>query len=338
MSIVFIDGFDHYTITNMTRKWTSNTIGSAMVTGRTGAGQALQLTTTGSCEKVFNNTSQAWRIGFAVNLQSQTGSTFQVISLKDNTSSQVELTWLNSRRFQFSRNGTLVGSAGATTLSTSTWYYIEFYVSIKDSISLGNAQLYINGVQELNLPATTDIKNTANSFADRVNISGGGFWSFYIDDFVVSQEADTTTPTFLGDRKVATLYPDGSGNYSDFTGSDGNSVNNYQLVDETLTDDNDYVTGDAVSFRDSYSFTNPSQTPTTVDAIQVVSNIRKDDTGSRTGRTFVRVSGTNYEGSDITLSTSYIMDCNLYTSNPNTTLAWTASDVNALEAGVKVQS
>jgi len=338
MAIVFMDSFDHYAIGNMTRKWTSNTIGSAMSTGRTGVGQALNLTTTGSCEKVFPATSQAWRVGFGLKLNSQTGSTFQLCSLKDNTSSQFELTWVNNRRLQFSRNGTLLGSSSATTFSTGVWYYVEFYAVIADSISLGNCQLYINGVQEINLAATTDTKNTSNAYADRVNISGAGFWGFDLDDIVISQEATTTTPTFLGDLKIITLYPDGQGNYSDFTGSDGNQVNNYQLVDEALVDDADYVTGDTANFRDSYTFGNLSQTPSSIAAVQLTTCIRKDDAGARVGRSFVRISSTNYESSDITLSTSFVFDSNIMVTNPATAAAWTASDVNGIEAGIKVQS
>lgn len=338
MGIVFIDGFDHYSISNITRKWTSNTIGSAMTTGRTGSGQALNLTTTGNCEKVFSTTSQAWRIGFAFRLNSQTGSTFRFIGLKDGTSAQFELTFLDSRKLQFSRNGTLLGSAGSTTILTSTWYYAEFYVSIKDSISLGNAQLYLNGSQEIDLPATTDTKNTANAYADRVYIAGAGFWSLDVDDFVVSMESDTTTPTFLGDRKIVTLYPNGNGNYSQFSGSDGNSTNNYELVDDTTVNDSDYVTGDTVGYKDSYAFGNLSQTPTSIDAVQIVPCVRKDDAGSRIGRSFVRIGSTDYESGDITLSTSFIMSPHIMTTSPATSTAWTASEINNLEAGIKVES
>ncbi len=337
-TIVFLDGFDHYAVANIGRKWTSSSNIGTMVTGRNSVGQAMQITTTGSVEKVFASTSQAWRIGMAVNLQSQTGSTFGLINIKDGTSGQVELSWVNNRKWQFSRNGTLVGSATTTTASLSTWYYLEMYVSIKDSISLGNAQLYVNGVQEINLPATTDIKNTANAFADRVNIGCAGFWLIYYDDLVVSTMDDTTTPTFLGDRRVTTLYPDGNGNYSQFVGSDSNSVNNYQLVDETLVDDADYVTSDTAGNKDSYTMSNLAQTPSSIEAVQITANVRKDDAGTRVGRTFFRIGGTDYDSGDIALSTSYQMATYLRETDPSTSAAWTNSSLSSMEVGVKVQT
>lgn len=341
MGIVFIDGFDHYPLVDIGRKWTtaSSSFGASdMVAGRI-EGQALELATTSSFEKVFSTSSQAWRIGFALQLIStSTISTFQLMSIRDNTLGQVELSLLNNRRLQFSRNGTLVGSSSNITLGYSIWYYVEFYVSIKDSISSGNAQLYVNGIQEINLPNGTDIKNTTNSSGDRIRLSGGGFWVFDIDDLIVSQEADSTTPTFLGDRKITTLYPNSTGFYSSFNGSDGNSVDNYQLVNEDLIDDATYVASTTANNKDSYVYDNLTTSPDVVDAVQLVTNHRKDDVGSRTGRSFLRISASDYESDTIPLSVSYRMDSTIFTTNPSSSSSWNEATINALEAGVKVQS
>lgn len=337
-TIVFIDGFDHYSSSHMVRKYTSQTMSAAIRSGRV-AGSCLGVSSVGNTIKTFSTSSQAWRIGFALKLDSQTGSTFALIHLRDGATVQCDLSFIaTTRKLQFSRNGTLLGSASTTGLSTGIWYYIELYISIKDSISSGNAQLYINGVQEINLAATTDTKNGSTTTADTFVINGAAFWDFNIDDLVISQMDDTTTPTFLGDRRVLTLYPDGNGNYSEFDGSDGNSTNNYQLVDDATNDDADYVTSETVGERDSYTFANPAQTPVTINAVQLTACLRKDDAGARVARTFHRISGSNYESSDITLSTSFEFKTHMRETNPATASAWTASDLNALESGVKVES
>lgn len=336
--IQFIDGFDHYTASHMVRKYNSQTMSPAIRTGRV-SGNCLGISSIGNTIKSFSTSSQAWRVGFALKLDSQTGSTFAMMHLRDGATVQCDLSWIaTTRKLQFSRNGTLLGSPSTTGLSTGTWYYIEFYISIKDSISSGNAQLYINGVQEINLAAATDTKNHSTTSADTFVINGAGFWDFNIDDLVISSMDDTTTPTFLGDQRVVTLWPDGNGTYSEFDGSDGNSTNNYLLLDETQNDDSDYVTSETVGERDSYTFGNPAQTPTSVKAVQLTTSIRKDDAGARVGRVFHRIGGSNYESGDLTLSTSFEFKTHMRETNPATSSAWTASEVNALESGVKVES
>lgn len=337
--IAFIDGFDHYTVAQGGRKYSVFPSGTSMGTGRTGSGQALTINNTSSVmEKTFSVNSQAWRVGLALRITANGASAMSLIQLKDGASAQCELVINSSRNIQINRNGTLVGSAGTTTLAQNTWYYIEWYASIKDSITSGNCQVYLNNVLELNLAGGSDIKNTTNAYANRVAITAQSSWTINIDDLVISTMDDTATPTFLGDLKVETLYPDGNGNYSDFDGSDGNSTDNYQLVDEAQNNDADYVTSDVVSDRDSYTLSNPTVVPASIKAVQITTSIRKDDAGSRVGRVFSRISGTNYESSDIALSTSFEFKSHIMETNPNTTSAWTASDLNSLEVGVKVES
>src|SRR5437764_673985 len=62
------------------------------------------------------------------------------------------------------------------------------------------------------------------------NIGLGGVGRAYLDDLYVCDATGTTNNTFLGDVRVHTLVPSGNGTDSGLTGSDGNQVNNYQLV------------------------------------------------------------------------------------------------------------
>ncbi len=338
-TLVFLDGFDYYTNAEVTRRYTGST--GAVATFQSGrfGGQALRFTTTGTIDKSQGFTSQSWRFGFALNLTSQTGSTFSLISLKDGGTTHIGLSWIaTTRNFQFNRNGTLVGSAGATTLSTATWYWIEVYFTISNSISLGQCQLYINGVQEINLAATSDTQNGGSAQADRWSIAGAAFWTYLIDDLCVYSMDTTTTPTFIGDFRVQTLYPDGNGNYSQFTGSDGNSTNNYLLVDDTTTGDSDYVEDATVSDRDSYTYGALSGTIGTIKGVQIVSQMKTDDAGAKTAKLFYRISSTDYDGSSLTPTASFAIKVELTELSPATSSAWTSSEVNGMEAGVKVES
>lgn len=62
-------------------------------------------------------------------------------------------------------------------------------------------------------------------------------------------------PAFLGDLRVMTLYPTGPGESSEWAGSDGDSVDNHLLVDESPPDTSDYLVAAESGLTDLYQFT-----------------------------------------------------------------------------------
>ena len=65
-----------------------------------------------------------------------------------------------------------------------------------------------------------------------------------------------TGDEFLGDCTVATLLPTGNGFVNQFVGSDGNSTDNYLLVDEQPPSSTDYVGSATTGQQDLYTLTN----------------------------------------------------------------------------------
>jgi hypothetical protein len=338
--INFIDGFDHYQpSTQWFYKW-NGLVGNApgQVTGRFGVGQAIRFNVIHNLEQHAGNVYQAWRFGFGLYLAATNNSNITLIALKDGSSSQVELGLDGSQKLRVTRNGTLVGSASTNSMASGTWMHVEWYIVITDTLSSGNCTVKVNGTTELSV-TSGDTKNTSSAQADRFTIGGAGNWDVYFDDFVATTMDVTTTPTFLGDRRVTTLYPDGNGNYSDFDGSDGNQVNNYQLVDEGSTvSTSDYVESATVTERDSYTFENPSVAPATIHALQLNVVAAKSDAGSRTIKPFFRIGGSNYDGSAVSPASSPTDLRHLLETSPATSTAWTSSELNGLEAGVKVEA
>jgi hypothetical protein len=336
--IVLIDGFDFYgSRTNMERRWTNNAGTSlTLVSGRLG-GSCAQYGSLTSHSIDFAST-QGFRVGFAfrINTIHTTGNN-QIIRLRDVGTAQCELYVNASGNVGFSRNGTAVGSVSATALSPNVWYYLEWYVVIADSISTNQCNLYVDGSLFHNI-TSGDMKNHTTTNTNRVvigNTASNGLYEF--DDFWVSTEG-TSLPTLLGDHRIVTLLPNGNGNYGDFTGSDGNSTNNFELVDETTIVDSDFVESNVVNHRDSYAITDLGISTAAIQAVAVNTCINKQDAGARTGRNLLRISGTDYESSNITLSTSFQVIQSLWLTNPATSLAWTDAAVNGLEAGIKVQA
>lgn len=334
--IKLIEGFDHLSQGQFTRKG-YNANPSGVQSGRFG-GQAGEFSSNTGFGYTFGTASQAWRIGFAYKANTHNGAALDIIQLFDGGTCHITLGFDGSRKPQITRNGTQIGVA-STPFNMSTWYYWEFYIVISDSISSGHGTLKIDGATSISLSAATDTRNGGNASADRFFIVFSGSNNHLIDDLVVSYMDVTTTPTFLGDNRVITLYPSGDGNYSQFTGSDGNSVNNSLLVDEAQTNDADYVQSSTASDRDSYAFDNLPITPSAIRAVQISPTVLKDDAGSRTGKSFFRISGTDYDqASAFSPATSASVPVNLLELSPATSSVWTKSEIDGMEAGIKVES
>jgi hypothetical protein len=80
------------------------------------------------------------------------------------------------------------------------------------------------------------------------------------------------------------------------------------------------------------------QSQGTIFGVQVNMAARKDDAGGRTLRSLTRVSGNDYEGDSQNVGTDYRVYRQIIEKNPNTTAAWTESEINGAEFGYKVQA
>jgi hypothetical protein len=340
MSLLFIDGFDHYVTADFTKKWNSTnnspTIGTT--SGRRGGGAFV----CAGGSKYLTKTlaaSSSWVIGFAYKPTTLPSSQGSLIWILDAGTPQCALNLNPDGTLAVVRStGTAVTDGTSVfALAVDTFYYIEFKVTIADSISAGTCKVRINGVDVITVATSQDLKATANTTANSFWIgtvsssSGQGI----VDDLYVCDGAGSTNNDFLGDVRVDTLYPTSDGNYSQFTCSTGSS--HFALVDETAPNTSDYNIGSTVSDRDSYGMGNLTPlTSQTVYGVQVNAALLKDDAGSKSVATFVRSNTTNSDGASVPLGTSQIYVSQVFETNPDGAVAWTETTVNAMEAGVKV--
>lgn len=353
MSLLFLDGFDHYVTADITKKWTSIFGGTPVIasSGRrsTTALQSATGTSTaaGSISKSLPSAISTIIVGTALylaNLSSQSQHLNNIfLMLFDGATGHIGIgvdsvgALVASRGATNISYGTHLGASAGGLISTGVWNHVEAKVTIHDST--GSVEVKLNGVTVLNL-TNIDTRNGGNAsvnviYIGQFNSSGGTHFRF--DDFCICDTAGSTNNNFLGDVRIDTLYPSGNGNYSQFLGSDGNSTDNYLLVDETTPNTTDYNDGSAVNDRDSYAIGNLSALSSqTVYGVQVNAAILKDDAGSKSAATFVRSSSTNGDGSSVALSTSQTYVSQVFETDPNGSVAWTETTVNAMEAGVKV--
>lgn len=343
MALVFCDSFDHYATADLIDKYTTQIATASTISGsgRNGSGfsSGASGTTYHGWRKSFGVSWQTWIVGCAFLVPSTPGTQVNCLRIEDGTSAQIEVRVNTDLTVSVTRNGTTLGTT-ATTLTTGTWAYIELKVKIDNTT--GTVELKINGVTRVGPLSSQDTQNTANATANAL-VVGSDRLAMRFDDLYVLNSTDSGVAgapnnDFLGDVRVEALFPNGNGNSSQFTGSDGNSTDNYLLVDETTpNDDTDYVESSAIGQKDTYAMTNLATAVGTVYGLQAVPNAKKDDAGTRTFKTQIRSGGTDAEGAEQSLGTTYAFFPEVFQADSSGN-QWTISSINSLEAGIKVHA
>lgn len=330
MALLFCDGFDDGL---MTTKWLPT--GSVSTTlGRTGnAGQCPGAA--GSLTKGIVPSSTIV-VGFACRLN-YFGTAFAAV-YTDNLSTrqiQVKTTPLGTIQLQLGTSGVVLGTSGVA-LTLNTWHYLELKVTIADSG--GNAAVRVDGVERINF--TGDTRNGGTStLIDAVQLHGGSNTTPAFDDLYIVDTNGSVNNDFLGDIRIETLYPNANGSSSQFVGSDGDSIDNYQLVNEAgAPNTTNYVSSSTVGQKDTYGFTDLSATSGSVKGVQVSIYAVKTDSGVRDVRSVVRSGAVEAYGTTSPLQMTHNTHLHIQETDPATGAPWSISAVNTAEFGIDVSA
>jgi hypothetical protein len=331
-----MDGFDHYNpgSSGILQKWTAQSNVISVVGGRFG-GQAVS-TGSRSFTKGLGVTMTDTVVGFAAQFPAGVSGPF--MRFRNGGTIQTNLHYDSSiPRIIAQRNGTSL-AFGTRPVNPGVWYYIEFRSLFNDTT--GIVQVKIDGIMDINASGL-DTNNAAGNLANEIHFGdpGASNITVFIDDlYWLDSTGGAPLNTFLGDVKVESLYPNGDGASSGLAGSDGNSLLNYQLVDENPPNgDTDYVESQNVGDKDTYTYGDLAVTSGTVYAVQILPYARKTDAGSRQIVTVARDSGgTEVDSAAITLPTSYTYVAqDIRTTQPNGS-PWDIGAVNGAQFGVKI--
>jgi hypothetical protein len=234
-----------------------------------------------------------------------------------------------------------LGISSTDVITPGTWHYIEIKWVHKDSISADDCIVKVDGNEVLNLTATTDTKyytgDCMSHYGFRCGVQGGDN-NFY-DDVIIYDANGSTWNDFMGPRYISTLIPDGAGNYSQWTRSGGAA--NYETVDDAeYNSDTSYIETSTLNNIDTYTFGNLDASVNAVDAV-FLNTVAKKSAGDnfRTVAPLIRISSTDYEAAyPITMPDAYINTKKLYMDSPATATAWTPSEINGAEFGIKVKT
>jgi hypothetical protein len=286
---------------------------------------------------------QTYVFGFALYLNTYqinlASPTLQAILLSGSGGNQNSILFDDSGHILVYRGSTLL-AISIQTFSIKTWFYVEVLATCTNSISADEYVIKVNGVEWINLPATTDTQNEASPGFSTIRFAGGySSGIYYYDDIYVCDLNGSVNNDFLGDSVVEVLNPNGNGNANQFDGSDGNSVDNYLLVDDVVPDDDTtYVESDTVSQQDQYALSDLTGSIGTIHGVAARNQCKKDAAGARTGKAIVRSGSADYEGAEFVPTESYFGYDHIWEQDPDTSNAWLEAGINAAEFGIKVES
>lgn len=341
MALRRLENYDYLVTADLPNRFT--TVNGAPTvsagSGRNGSA-SLHTTTMNQGWDLTLTPQQTWIIGFAWETGSLPSTAGQLLSFIDGA--------VQHLTFNLKTDGTIEvrrGSASGTVLATSTaviatatFYYLEFYVTIDDSV--GVAKLRINEVLDATLNFSGDTRNAGNATATSfrylsLTTSGGptDMDDLYICDGTVG-DSDQPNNDFLGDIRVEALFPTGAGAHADFTPSAGS---NWQNVDDAAPNgDTDYNSSATVNQIDTFVMGDLATTAGIVQGVELINYAKKTDAGSAVLAPVLRISSSDYVGSDDALGTGYTYQSDqTYDVSPATGLPFTIAEVNGTEPGYK---
>ena len=337
MALLWIDGFENYGTSTGAAPSPTNIMGGRyeitdeddldIETGRNSTGYSLEFATgTPVIKTPVLTANDTLIVGVAFNIR--TTNVVDLLSLYDGTTEGVNIRF-SSNTFTIRRGVTVLGT-GAFNIGIYKWYWLE--LKVKCNTTTGTYELRIG---ETNIASDTGVNTKAgsNDFHDKV-LFGNSSGDFYrIDDLYICDASGSDNNDFLGNVKVTSLRPDGAGNTTEFTPSAGA---NYAAVDEQLIDeDSTYVESLTSTNKDTYTYDNI--TASNIKGVEIITCCRESDGSSFSLINVTRSGGADYDSSSQAIGTTdYVFRSDVIEQDPNTSAAWTDTNLNLAEFGIKV--
>lgn len=208
---------------------------------------------------------------------------------------------------------------GGTVIIGGIWYYVELGITWGTGTS-GSVTMRLNGNLEAQNTATNNQAGQANSVVLIAAFNHAG-QNNYLDDFYMCDSTGSAPfNTFLGPVVVDTVFPTSSNNVT-FTPLSG--INVAQIQETVVDNDATYNFTSGHGNVDVFNHGVMGMYPATIFATKVQTRARKDDIPPLTGKTQLVSGATTVSGNNsFNLQTIYQEWWDMYTTDPNTGVAW----------------
>jgi hypothetical protein len=337
MTLLYVDGFEMGDVALRYSNIGVAGVSTSTIT-RFGVGRSITSSVAGNMmTKVLAAPVTRCIVGMAITTSEGNVNDLILFSGDAGVTSHVQVRVLTSGAISFVRGsgvGTLLAQTAGPVAPFNAWFYLEASCTISDTVGVVKAR--VNGVEVLSFTGDTKNAGTASTI-DAIVFSApaGSGAGFRLDDLYVSDDTGVAPYNdFLGDVRVFTLSPTGAGNKTQLTPSTGA---NWSCVDEQPYSAADFVTGATAGLRDTYATADLPAGVTAVHGVQLGVIAKKSDAGAKAVKTVLRSGGTDYPDSVAqTANSSDAYHRSLRLLNPNGSVAWTPTTVNAMEIGVEV--
>jgi len=229
----------------------------------------------------------------------------------------------------YTGTGTLVATSANSLLAT-THYLLETHIKISDAV--GAIDVRIDGVDFVSFAGDTQ-PGGDTTFDALIGYTTG---TLYLDDLAFNDTTGGVDNSWCGDGKVVMLPPSAAGDTTQWTPSAGS---NWQNVDEVPpTADTDYNSANVSGYVDLYNtttFTIPANH--VIKRVYAEARTREETAAGDVLQFGVKTNSVAYWSASQQQLTSYgryVGD--EYRTNPNTSVAWTQGELDALQVGVKM--
>lgn len=227
----------------------------------------------------------------------------------------------------------LLGTAGTTTLSTLTWYYVTLYARIHPTLGEFLAKLFdASGTLLETIPLTSGIDTQNSSGFSAITAWGGASADTYVDHLWTDGTGD-----FRGCGYVETLSPTSDGDTVSWSRGGTDTGANWDQVNDLPKNTTSYLFSTGTDQVELHHFANRSQAGTPI-TVQHIVYAHAHTAGTREWKSICKLDGVIYEGATQTTtntSTGAAPTVVNWQNNPATGSAWLDAEIDAAQFGYK---
>lgn len=341
--LIFLDSFDHYSTSQILRKWTSTPVGAlgaVVVDGRTNKGVSVGVW--GLSKTIGTAEYHRLTMGAALNCPSYSGN---IITFSNIISGLVaSISHVGDGRLKFTIANGVSTPASTVVIALNEWYYIEFSCNVQVA-PIGGGKVQIQYTMEARVNEETVLNDSPAAIVDEsplitdhdkfatFSLGGppGGARSIYDDVYV-------TDSGYLGDIRVKVLYPNAVGDVTMWT-PNGPGDNYTKVKEHPADDDVTFVYSGAADDIDLYQLDDID--PGFLGEIrgaQALWLVDKSDMGLAIIRGQWKSGGVVYDPLDGDFYPSalhYLYDIEAEQLSLFTGAPWTVEEINGLQLGIK---
>lgn len=344
MALKFVEGFETSgDLGAFRRKWAAFTALGGLPTGRLHGKAGSMPNSLSEWRTRPLGLQNAWVVGFALRYNNATvvdRTTIFPLVVKRGTAEQIRFQFRkgtgNTFRLDVFRGGNLLGST--SDFVALSWHYFEFKFTI-DPVT-GSLEIRHNTQVDLTVAGPVNTAESGLAGADVFEITQTNGGNLEYDDMYILDSTGAINNTYLGDSVIEGRVPTSDASPLQWAVDSGA---HFEAIDSLLASSLTFIFSSTVGHQDMFAFSALSFITGQIHGVMVTSDGRLDTTGIREFKHIIRSNTTLYTspagGSTHSVaSTSFQSFFDVFELDPDTSLKWTISNLNAAEFGLQVVS